>query len=274
MSHPRTRWEGLTAEELGERWGRAQVHVFARISSSNDAAKELAAAGAPAGTVILADEQTAGRGVESRRWHSPAGAGLYLSLVLRPERLVNPLLLPILAGLGVARALRGLVSTGSRVGIKWPNDLIVGDRKVGGVLSEASWAASSLNYVILGIGINVRQKRGDFPKDLRDLAISLAMVTDQTPSRLELADAVLAEVEERCSEPPASLDREDLRELDELDWLRDRRCTVQVPGSDPVRGVASGIAPDGALLFRPDRGALERVTAGRVVADDLPLPDY
>lgn len=261
-------------DELQERWGREQVHLFARVSSSNDAAKELAAAGAPAGTVVVADEQTAGRGVESRRWHSPAGAGLYLSLVLRPDRLVNPPLLPVLAGLAVVRAIGGLVPTGSMAGIKWPNDIILRDRKVGGVLSEASWSGRSLNYVILGIGINVHQTRADFPRGLRDLAISLDIAADGTVSRLGLADAVLAEVEERCSQPPDSLSREDLRELDELDWLRDRRCSVQTPGSEPVLGVAAGIAPDGALLFRPDRGALERVTAGRVVADDLPLPDY
>ncbi len=175
--------------------------------------------------------------------------------------------------MGVARAIERLTED-LRPAIKWPNDLIVDDRKAGGVLSEASWAAQTLKYLIVGIGLNVHQGREDFPNELREVAISLDMAAGRRLSRLELADRVVVEVEERCADPPESLDRDCLREFDQRDWLRDRRCAVEEADAPPRRGTAVGIAPDGALLFRPDRGALERVTAGRVVVDDLPMPDY
>jgi BirA family biotin operon repressor/biotin-[acetyl-CoA-carboxylase] ligase len=265
-------WEGRTLEQLQHRWDRRHVYLYARVDSTNTRARQLAAEDAPAGTIVLADEQTAGRGVAARRWASPKAQGLYLSLLLRPRHVANPLLIPLLAGLGVARAAEQLL--GGSVGIKWPNDIVVRNRKAGGVLSEASWSARAPNHVVLGIGVNVHQKPADFPPELREVAISLDMAAGRRVSRLELADLVLREIEPRCASPEEMLDRETLRLLDERDWLRDRRCTVLVAGSPPLEGTAAGIAPDGALLFRPDHGALERVTTGRVLAADLPTPDY
>ncbi len=273
MTRKASSWEGQTLRALQERWDRANVHVYSRIDSTNTRALKLAEDGAPAGTIVLADEQTAGRGVAARLWHSPKGVGLYLSLVLRPKRLANPLLLPILAGLAVARAIERLLGS-VPVGVKWPNDLIVSDRKAGGVLSEAAWSGSVPRHVVLGVGINVHQKRVDFPPALRDVAVSLDMAAGRSVSRLALADLIVTEVEGRCVNPPEGLDREFLRLFDEYDWLRDRRCAVMQAGAAPIQGTAVGVAPDGALLFRPDGGALERVTSGRIVVEQLPLPDY
>ncbi|UCC73654.1 MAG: biotin--[acetyl-CoA-carboxylase] ligase [Gemmatimonadota bacterium] len=273
MTRKAPSWEGQKLAALRERWDRPHVHVYSRIDSTNTLGVELAEENAPAGTIILADEQTAGRGASTRRWHSPKGAGLYLSLIMRPKEVPNPLLVPLLAGLAAARAIDGLVR-GAAVGVKWPNDLVVANRKVGGVLSEGSWAGTRPKYIVLGIGVNVHQKATDFPPALRDSAISLDIAAGRTVSRLELADRIIAEVETRCLAPPEMLDREFLRIFDEYDWLRDRRCSVDLGGASPVLGTAAGIAPDGALLFRPDRGALERVTSGHVVADELPTPDF
>lgn len=268
------RWEGQTLEQLKERWDRPHVHLYAQIGSTNQRAVELADEGAPAGTIVLADEQTGGRGLISRNWFSPRGDGLYISIVFRPPELANPQLIPLLAGLGTVRATLQLVDT-APVGIKWPNDLIIDNRKAGGVLSETSGPADRANYVVLGVGVNVHQQQDDFPVPLRDVAISLDMAAGHEVSRLELADRIVREVEERCANPPESLNRELLRELDNFDWLRDRRCAVRTSrDADPTKGVAVGIAPDGALLFRPDKGALARVTSGRVIAEDLRLPDY
>ncbi len=274
MIRKATRWEGQTLQQLKERWDRPHVHLYAQIDSTNERAAELAEEGAPAGTIVLADEQTAGRGLISRNWFSPKGAGLYMSIVFRPAELTNPMLIPLLAGLGTVRATLELVG-GTRVGIKWPNDLIIDDRKAGGVLSEMGGPADQTNYVVLGVGINVHQQQDDFPAPLRDVAISLDMAAGYEVPRLELADRIVKEVEDRCANPPESLDRDLLREFDNFDWLRDRRCAVQASHkADPIRGIAVGIAPDGALLFRPDKGALERVTSGRIVVEDLRLPDY
>ncbi len=272
MTRKASSWEGQKLAALRERWDRPHVHIYSRLDSTNTMCLQLAEEGAPAGTIVLADEQTAGRGAGTRRWHSPKGAGLYLSLILRPKELPNPVLVPLLAGLGAARAIEAQVG-GARVGVKWPNDLIVGDRKAGGVLSEASWSGTRPKHVVLGIGVNVHQKATDFPPALRDVAISLDMAAGRRVSRLELADRIIAEVEGRCLVPPEMLERDFLRQFDQYDWLRDRRCSVDCGRPAPLQGTAVGIAPDGALLFRPDRGALERVTSGHVLADGLPLPE-
>ena len=269
-----SRWDGETLQALKERWDRPHLHIYSEVDSTNERARELAEGNAPAGTIVLADMQVQGKGLAGRRWHSPKGGGLYLSLILRPAMLPNPTLLPLLAGLGIARAVRRLVPK-AEVAMKWPNDLIVNDRKAGGALSEASFQGERPNYVVLGVGINVNHQPEDFPPELRAVAISLAEAAGDTISRLALADLVLGEIEERCAQPPENLDSEQLREFDEYDWLRDRRCSVEST-RDGARqhGAAVGIAPDGALLFRPDKGALRRVTTERIVAEELPLPDF
>ncbi|MGD2215785.1 MAG: biotin--[acetyl-CoA-carboxylase] ligase [Gemmatimonadales bacterium] len=273
MTRKASSWEGQRLAVLRERWDRPHVHIYSSIDSTNTLAVKLAEEGAAAGTIVLADQQTSGRGVSLRRWHSPKGAGLYLSLVLRPQEVSNPLLLPLLAGLGTARAVETLVS-GAAVAVKWPNDLIVADRKAGGVIAEAAWSNTRPKYIVLGIGVNVHQKTADFPAALRGVAIALDAAAGRTLSRLELADRIIDEVEISCLNPPEILDREFLRRFDDYDWLRDRRCSIDSVGSTPLLGTAVGIAPDGALLFRPDRGALQRVTAGHVQVEELPTPDF
>lgn len=273
MTRKASRWEGQALAALQERWDRPHIHLYTSIDSTNSRTSELADEGAPPGTLVVAEEQTAGRGSAARRWHSAKGAGLYLSMIMKPSHMENVPLISLLAGLGAAVAIERLISN-LRVGIKWPNDVIVQDRKVGGVLSEASWAGGKLNYVVVGVGINVLQQPSDFPAPLRDTAISLATAAGQHVSRLKLADLVIREVEERCANPPQVLDRESLKQFDDHDWLRDRRCALEMSEVPRVHGTVAGVAPDGALLFRPDRGALIRVTDGRVLADDLPLPNY
>jgi len=266
-------WEGQQLAVLRERWDRPHVHIYSSVDSTNSLAVKLADEGAAAGTIVLADEQTSGRGVSTRRWHSAKGVGLYLSLLLRPKQLPNPLLLPLLAGLAAARSAQALVS-GAAVGLKWPNDLIVADRKAGGVIADAAWSGGRPKYVVLGIGVNVRQKARDFPAALQGVAISLDMAAGRPVSRLELADRIIDEVETYCLNPPEMLDRELLRRLDDYDWLRDRRCSIDSDDRTPLAGTAVGIAPDGALLFRPEGGALRRLTAGHVRVDELPTPDF
>lgn len=274
MNRKSSRWEGQTLDELKERWDRPNLHLFSQVDSTNEQARRLADEGAPAGTLVLADAQSKGKGVEGRRWHSPKGMGLYLSLVLRPDSLPNPKLVPLLAGLGIARAAEKLVPE-AEVAIKWPNDLIVNDRKAGGVLSEASWDGNVVRHVVVGIGVNVHQEEKDFPPELRPVAISLEAAAGESVSRLDLADLVLQHVEEHCSRLETSVDRVLLRQFDERDWLRDRRCAVRTsPEAEPLHGTAVGIAPDGALLFRPDKGALRRLSSGRVLIEELTMPDF
>lgn len=251
-------WAGASRDELQERWSRHSVHLFESVDSTNERAKRLAESGAPAGTVVVAAEQTEGRGRAGRRWHSPAGAGVYLSVVFRPDRIENPVLQQLLAGLGVAAELDADFEDLDPA-VKWPNDLVAADRKFGGVLSEAAWEEETPRYLVVGAGVNARLP-DDLPEVLEGGTTSMEAVLGEDVELPEVADAVIRGLERRLIDPPKSLDEPSLDLLDRYDWLRDRRVDVR-PGDEDefLDGVCVGVAPDGALLFRPDRGALRRL---------------
>lgn len=257
------RWAGRTADELRDRWSRESVHPYGSVDSTNERAAELAESGAPAGTVVLAREQTEGRGRGGRRWHSPPDAGLYMSVIFRPDRIENPVLLQLVAGLGIAAELDSDFE-GLGPAVKWPNDLIADGRKFGGVLSEAAWEEDTPRHLIVGAGINVGEP-GELPEELRGGATSMQEVLGEEVPLVDVADAVLRGLERRLVDPPRSLDEPSLDLLDRYDWLRDRRVDVQPDDEDEyLDGVCVGVAPDGALLFRPDRGALRRLHSATV----------
>lgn len=257
------RWAGASREELRDRWGRESVHLYGSTDSTNQRAKELADAGARAGTVVVAREQTAGRGRAGRSWHSPPDDGVYLTVVFRPDRIENPVLLQLLAGLGVAAALDADFE-GLDPAVKWPNDLVAEGRKFGGVLSEAAWEEDTPRFLVVGAGINVRPPDG-LPAELEAGATSMEEVLGEEVSLLPVADAVIRGLEESLVDAPRSLDSTSLDLLDRYDWLRDRRVEVR-PGDEEefLVGVCVGVAPDGALLFRPDSGALRRLHSATV----------
>ena len=142
---------GLPVGRLG-----TELHAYPRIGSTNDRAGELARAVAPEGTLVIADEQTSGRGRSGRSWHTPAGTGLAFSLVLRPATLGNRELAAI-GLIGAMGSIEALAELGLQPELKWPNDVLLNGAKVGGILSEASWTGSELEHVILGIGLNVSE---------------------------------------------------------------------------------------------------------------------
>ncbi len=258
-----TQWAGHPVEELRERWGRESVHVYGKVESTNAVARDRAEDGAPEGTLVLAREQTAGRGREGRSWYSPAG-GLYLTMLFRPARPTVPPLASVLAGLGVVRRL-DLAFPGLEPALKWPNDVIVDGRKLGGVLPEASTGPTGPRFLLVGVGLNVKPLGEDAPKEARRGATALAdHVEDADP--LAAADAVIGGLEAYLKPPPSAADPATLDLLDEYDWLRDRRFRVRTgEEGEGIVGVGVGIAPDGALLFRPDRGALRRLSSATIV---------
>ncbi len=266
-------WEGQSLEELRRRWVRPHVHLYGLVDSTNNRAKELAQSGAPSGTVVVADGQSAGRGNAQRRWHSPAGSGVYVSIILRPASVPNPLLVPLLAGLGAARAVERS-AVGIRVGLKWPNDLIAGDRKLGGVLAEGVWVGKTPTWVVIGVGINVRIEPADFPEALQPIATSLDVEAGRRVSRLALAGSVIEAIESSCAELPERLDADLLAQLRRRDWLRDRLCVVEDAGGGRLCGVGVGIAADGTLMLRPVGGEPVAISTGRVRADGLSTPEF
>jgi BirA family biotin operon repressor/biotin-[acetyl-CoA-carboxylase] ligase len=261
------RWEGVTAEELARRWGAPAVHLFRTVGSTNDVARTLADAGAAAGTVVVAEEQLAGRGRGGKEWASPPGVGIWMTVVLRPPAHAAPGLLPILVGLAAAEAVDEYVRP-ARAQVKWPNDVHLAGRKVAGILCEGAWEADRPGAVVAGIGINVGHLEGDFAPELRATATSLRIAAGWAPPRVEVAGALVRAIVGLAGSPPAQLGGALLDALRSRDALEGRE--VVVTGATPVTGIALGISPAGALLVRADGGALRTVRSGTVrLADGL-----
>jgi BirA family biotin operon repressor/biotin-[acetyl-CoA-carboxylase] ligase len=258
---PASRWEGLSAEELAARFAVPAVHLYEVVGSTNDVARALGDAGAPARTVVLAERQTAGRGRGGKGWASEAGLGVWASILVRPDALPSPGLLPMLVGLAAAEALD---RWGSRVcaQVKWPNDLYLAGKKTGGILCEGSWDGDRPSAVVVGIGLNVLHTPGDFPADVRETATSLRIATGEIPSRVDVAEAVVRSVVRAVSSPPERLGGAMLDRLRARDFLLGR--PVAVSGAEEVEGIAMGITPGGALLLRTAAGVLRAVNAGTV----------
>ncbi len=252
------RWEGASPEELAARWGVPAVHLFQQVGSTNDVARALADAGAPTGTVVVAEEQLAGRGRGGKGWASPPGLGIWMTVVLRPAALPAPGLLPILVGLAAAEALDDY----ARAQVKWPNDVHIGGRKVAGILCEGAWEASRPGPVVAGIGINAGHTLADFPAELQATATSLRIAYGSAPSRADVAGAVARAIVRLAGQPPAQLGGALLEALGARDALRGRE--VVVTGATPVQGIALGISPAGALLVRSREGALRTIRTGTV----------
>jgi BirA family biotin operon repressor/biotin-[acetyl-CoA-carboxylase] ligase len=211
----------------------------------------LAHGGAPAGAAVVAEEQTEGRGSRGRRWASPRG-GLWLSVLARPAT-TGLELLSLRAGLAVAEVLDRL-GAGGRIRIKWPNDLMLGERKTGGILCEARWQGPALAWVAIGLGLNVANAP---PSELEATATCLAAALPGV-----VPDDLLEPMVEALREVDAGAgpltDAERTR-FAARDWLRGRTLL------EPEPGTATGITPDGALLVRRSDGEVVQVRAGTVV---------
>ncbi|MGQ9920281.1 MAG: biotin--[acetyl-CoA-carboxylase] ligase [Desulfobacca sp.] len=241
------------------KWLRGPVYHFVSLPSTNDAAKKLARQGAPEGTLVLAETQSAGRGRLGRTWESPAGTGLYLSLLLRPP--LPPVELPkltLLAAVAVVEAIQ--TATGRRTGIKWPNDIIFQGKKLGGILTEMETESDAMRHVVLGVGLNLNTPQ--FPEHLQQIATSLA-VTGQAYSRLATLRAFLTAMDGLYGrflneEFPAILER-----WRQFSVTLGKTVTIR-QGRDVYAGLALDVAPDGALLLaRPD-GTVAVILSGEI----------
>ncbi|WP_123040768.1 biotin--[acetyl-CoA-carboxylase] ligase [Cohnella candidum] len=179
----------LVTREFGRR-----LKLFDDVGSTQDELRKLAEEGAPQGTLVVAERQTQGRGRMGRSWLSPAGKGVWMSLLLRPE-IPLPLTpqLTLLAAVALSRAIARVVPL--EIGIKWPNDLLVNGKKISGILLESSAEDERLKYVIVGMGISANLDPEDYPEELLDKAVSLKMASGQTIDRSRLIAAVMDEFE-------------------------------------------------------------------------------
>ncbi len=253
-------WEDKAVEAWEQAWGIPRLEVYDSLASTNDRCREMAELGAPAFTCVISREQTAGRGRGGRSWSSPAGLGLWMSVLLRPGSQGSHGLLPILAGVAVCRAIQ-TVRPEADPSLKWPNDVQLGGRKVCGVLCEGVGGGGG---VVVGIGVNVRQRPEDFPMELRDHVISIELALHGDVSLSALAGRILGELRCLAAPVPELLEGELADEVANLDALRGKRVR-DVSGAE---GTVLGVAPDGALLLRGEGGPERRLVAGSVTIVD------
>lgn len=240
-----------------------EVRVLPEVGSTNDYLKEAARGGAPEGLAVLAERQTAGKGRLGRSFQSPAGLGLWMSVLLRPT--CPPERLPAVTALTAAACAEAIREVcGAEAGIKWPNDLVLGGRKLCGILTELEWEAESGEFscVIIGAGINVSQDEADFGPEVAPIAISLAQALGTAPDRTELAAQVIRSLNALYDDFPA-------QNAAYLDHFRRDCLTVGNPikvisGAGERIGTATGISDDFGLTVRWEDGSTETLTSGEV----------
>lgn len=245
---------------LQTRLFKGPIYHFEVLPSTNDLAKELGAKGAPEGTLVVAEGQSKGRGRLGRRWDSPPGAGLYASLLLRPP--LPPTELPqitLTTAVAVVRALRR--AAGLTCGIKWPNDLLLNGKKLGGILTEMETETDQIRHLIVGLGLNVNNSQ--FPEGLKTTATSLALEGGRPFCRLTILKAWLEEFESLYERFLARQFPDILKEWKTYTVTLGKAVTVR-QGTVEVCGEAQEVAPDGALLIQTTTGEIVRVTSGEI----------
>ena len=237
-----------------------QIFWFDTIDSTNTRAKEMAAAGLPHGTVLVAGHQTAGRGRLGRSFQSPAGLGVYMSVILRPncppEKLMH-----LTCAAGVAACDAVLSVSGCRPGIKWINDLVAEKKKLGGILTELGLDPKTgrVSYAVLGIGINCCQLPGDFDESIRNMATSARMVLGREADRERLIAEMVKSLERMELHSPAHMLERYRRDCITLDQ------SVSILRGDEVRhALALDVDDEGGLVVRYDSGEIGTVTSGEV----------
>ena len=257
VSCPDSLMEPVVRQGLDTAWAGCRVEWFPVIDSTNRYAKQLAAEGAPHGTVVLADQQTAGRGRRGRGWLTPAGEGVALSLILRPD--THPSQVAVVSlEIAMAGAAAAEAVTGEKAGIKWPNDVILKGKKVEGILVEMDADEQTVHFLVAGIGFNVHQK--EFPPEIAQTASSMDLIAGHEVSRAALVRAFLKGIEEA----------EVLRATGRLlEAYRRRSVTigqkVRVIGTtEAFTGEALDITQSGSLLVRDPEGKVREVLAGDV----------
>ncbi|MGP8153770.1 MAG: biotin--[acetyl-CoA-carboxylase] ligase [Smithella sp.] len=237
-----------------------RLYYFPETGSTNDDAFSLGIAGAPEGTVVIADSQNKGKGRMKSVWHSPSGSNIYTSVILRPQiELSKASQIPIAAGVAVGETLETYCP--NKVRLKWPNDVLIDGKKVCGILAQTKMSSSEINFVVLGIGINVNLSREQFPRDIQEIATSLSIQAGREISRLELIIS-LYENMAKCYRQLLQIGFGQIKEK----WLKLSPMisqTVQVIFKDEIiEGRATGLDEDGSLILLAEGNKEIKVFAG------------
>ena len=262
--------DALHADDLLARLGKTKVigrdiQVFEKTTSTNDVIEKLARDGVKEGVVVFAESQTKGRGRLGRKWISPAHKGLWFSILLRPDlRPQEATQLTVASATALRRAIA--VEIGLKPEIKWPNDILIGGKKVAGILTELSAEVDKVRYIILGIGIDANLDANEFPAELKRTATSLKIEAGETISRAELAVTVLRELDFDYARICGGKFSAVADEWESGCATIGKNVTVHI-GDRKICGRAESLDDDGALLLRTEHGHLERITGGDVALE-------
>ena len=243
------------------------IRVFEETNSTNDIVEKLARDGVKEGAVVFAEAQTRGRGRLGRKWLSPARRGLWFSVLLRPDlRPQAATQLTVAAATALCRAIRAQTELTPQV--KWPNDILINGRKVAGVLTELAAEIDHVKHLILGIGVDVNLKASEFPAELKKVATSLKIESGRHLNRLDLAAAILRELDADYHRIQRGRFAEVADEWEEQCITLGHRVRIHI-GNREITGRAEALDDDGALLVRTEHGHLERIIGGDVMLEKV-----
>ena len=251
--------------KMGEHGGLADIPVrlLAETGSTNAVAIDLAKDSSPAYTVVAAESQSEGRGRLGRNWQSPAGTGLYFSIIMRPDLAPEDLpKITLMAGLAVCLAVEKV--TNLALLLKWPNDLLLGGRKLGGILAETVQSHGQRTAVVLGIGLNVNSPMTAFPAELQDKVTSLLIHTGREYRRSELLTSIVTEVKELVSRFERDGFTDILNEWRQRDATLGRELAWVTQSGEVVRGISLGPDDNGQLLIRDRQDNIHEVLSGDI----------
>lgn len=261
----RTSGDILSAAELLSgmkgKWAGRNILYFDEVDSTNTAAKRAAEDGAAHGTLTVAERQTGGKGRRGRSWESPRGTGIWMSLILRPKMPpVHASMLTLTAALAVADGIES--QTGCGAWIKWPNDIVINGKKICGILTEMSADPDCINYVVVGMGINVNTE--EFPEGIRETASSIYLENGKKLKRSALVSAVMEAFEARYETFMETADMSGLMETYNRRLANCGRSVRVLAPSGEYSGTALGIDRGGELLVKTEDGNVQRVISGEV----------
>lgn len=246
---------GLSTKVIGQN----EIYHFDSIESTNDKAYQLAEEGASEGTLVIAEAQSKGRGRMGRKWTSPKSGGIYMSLVLRPDLETDEIpAITLITATAIINAIKKV--TGLEAGMKWPNDILIGGKKVCGILTEIKAQPDMVDFLILGIGINVNTAKGKLPPEGTSIKIEAGKET----SRMELVQNVLIEIENVYSKFKRKGFSSLRKECKNFSSVLGRRVKIE-EHHRKIEGTAFDIDEKGALIIKDDEGNLKRVFSGDVV---------
>ncbi len=239
------------------------MYVYDSVSSTNKLARQLAEEGEVEGTVVIAEKQTAGKGRMGRQWVSPPAGGLWMSIILKPDiKPNNVACLTLVIGLAICKGLREL--TDLNIGLKWPNDLVIGGKKVCGILMELSAEVDRVNYIIAGIGLNINLEAYHFPDELRRTATSLYMESGQRYSRIRVAQHILCSIEQYYIR---FLQTKSLAEMKEeykkLSTVLGKDVVITTSNTN-IYGRVVDFYDDGSILLLDDENVQHKILSGDV----------